>query len=626
MSKTATGGATGDAVKGKGTYGAGKDGKASFGKGKPSYGGSKGGKGGGPRASSGDGKAAAAPVALTRQERKEQSRKRKEAKPHGTMVQEAKKIWDKLRRRNLNDISAEETAKTKVRKQELVGELLDLIRGHVYEVVVKHDASRIVQCALKFGTAEQRREMCAELNGHYAELAMATKYSQYLVMRALKYGDKQVRAEIIGDIKKFVRKMAKHRDASIVLEYAYAENANAAEQLALVQEFYGPSFTLAKIGKCKSLAEAFEMEPNSKSAVLKSMGDLLNDIISKGILGLSLVHRVLAEFFEHASEATIVDFCRLIGEHFVDLVHTKEGARILTYVLHYASAKEKKKIIKGLKTHVKTIATHEHGHLVMQTLLATTDDTVLLSKAILGEVGDDLLELALNKYGKRVLLWILVLDDKAYFHPDVRAACMLASESANYTFKKDKEVRTAELTRALAGPLLTMVRKHAHELITNPGGSQVLLEVLRNCDGEKNEKEKALDAVAELLSVDEEDEASIWKTAFAKRAIMTLIHPIKPGVENRTPEFASMALDAMREGQLVAQAKKGSFVVVRLLEHEKVAPTAIELLADVKKDLVKRAKDSVGNGIIADRLQGKKGEKRASAAAATPRSAKKARK
>ena len=41
------------------------------------------------------------------------------------------------------------------------------------------------------------------------------------------------------------------QEASDVVEYAYNEYANASQRLALLEDFYGPSFQLFKVSKTK---------------------------------------------------------------------------------------------------------------------------------------------------------------------------------------------------------------------------------------------------------------------------------------------------------------------------------------------------------------------------------------
>lgn len=54
---------------------------------------------------------------------------------------------------------------------------MNVIRGRVTDIVFKHDASRIVQSAVKYGGQKERDEIAAELKGKYKELAQ-NKYSK----------------------------------------------------------------------------------------------------------------------------------------------------------------------------------------------------------------------------------------------------------------------------------------------------------------------------------------------------------------------------------------------------------------------------------------------------------------
>ena len=47
---------------------------------------------------------------------------------------------------------------------------MDVIRGRVKDIVLKHDASRIVQTVVKHGGQKQRDEIAVELKGKYKEL------------------------------------------------------------------------------------------------------------------------------------------------------------------------------------------------------------------------------------------------------------------------------------------------------------------------------------------------------------------------------------------------------------------------------------------------------------------------
>lgn len=54
---------------------------------------------------------------------------------------------------------------------------MDVLRGHVQEIVFKHDASRIVQTVVKYGRQKERDEIASELKGKFRNLAQS-RYSK----------------------------------------------------------------------------------------------------------------------------------------------------------------------------------------------------------------------------------------------------------------------------------------------------------------------------------------------------------------------------------------------------------------------------------------------------------------
>lgn len=92
---------------------------------------------------------------------------RKAAKPHSTLLTEAKQAWTLARQKNLS----------KQERTKHINALMDIIRGKVKDIVFKHDASRIVQTVVKWGGQKARNEIAEELKGNYRELAQS-KYSK----------------------------------------------------------------------------------------------------------------------------------------------------------------------------------------------------------------------------------------------------------------------------------------------------------------------------------------------------------------------------------------------------------------------------------------------------------------
>jgi pumilio family protein 6 len=80
---------------------------------------------------------------------------------------EAKRLWIRAIQRSLK----------KDERDKCIKELMNCVKGHVQDIVFKHDASRIIQTLIKYGGKRERAEIANELNGRYKDLAQS-KYSK----------------------------------------------------------------------------------------------------------------------------------------------------------------------------------------------------------------------------------------------------------------------------------------------------------------------------------------------------------------------------------------------------------------------------------------------------------------
>lgn len=114
--------------------------------------------------------------AQKRQLRKERQSHRR----HADTVADAKSLWNKLR---LKSNTPKDT-------QELMEQVMTLIRGKVNEIALQHDASRVVQAAIQFGNEDQRKELlteiCAEGATGLAELSKI-QYAHFVCLKFIKY-------------------------------------------------------------------------------------------------------------------------------------------------------------------------------------------------------------------------------------------------------------------------------------------------------------------------------------------------------------------------------------------------------------------------------------------------------
>ncbi|KAG0016803.1 hypothetical protein BGZ82_000941, partial [Podila clonocystis] len=381
---------------------------------------------------------------------------RRSHKPNAELIYPAKKLWEKLRLKEL----------PKAERQAVMKDMMDLITGKVQDIIFKHDMSRIIQSCLKHGNEAQRNIIAGELVGHYLTLSKSM-YGRFIVVKILHYCQK-FREAIIKEFYGKVRQLIKHKEASEIIEDAYSTYANSAQRAALIQEFYGPEFRLFKIEDKKTLSEILEQNPAKKDNIMKHLLDTLTGCMEKGTVGFSIVHRGLLEYFEHADAKGIQAMLDVMKEQAVEILHTKEGAQVAMFCLLYASPKDRKAMLKTMKPFVVKICKEEYGHMVMLRMFDVVDDTVLMSKAILTEIVKEMEDIAKDKFGRRVILYLLAGRSPKYISPQSIELLAKGDLVRANTSKKDAAVRSAELLGYISPALISLIASKARSLTSEP--------------------------------------------------------------------------------------------------------------------------------------------------------------
>ena len=149
--------------------------------------------GGGTSASSAGAGGGGGPDVSASNKKRALKHERQSHRRHADSVVGAKDIWNRLR---LKTNTREET-------RELTDELMELLRGKFAQVAMQHDASRVVQAVVQYGTPEQRLDVVKELAN--ADVAGSGKgssttglaelckvqYAHFVVLKIIKYSFKE---------------------------------------------------------------------------------------------------------------------------------------------------------------------------------------------------------------------------------------------------------------------------------------------------------------------------------------------------------------------------------------------------------------------------------------------------
>ena len=101
----------------------------------------------------------------------------------------------------------------------------------------------------------------------------------------------------------------------------------------------------------------------------------------------------------------------LFKEQLHQLVHTKDGAHASRLLLSYATAKDRKAMLKSLRDIIPQLSMDQHGHTVLIALSAVVDDTKAVNKLLTGLAGQ-WGDIVVDKFGRRVVLFLCREDEK----------------------------------------------------------------------------------------------------------------------------------------------------------------------------------------------------------------------
>ncbi|GLU08455.1 hypothetical protein SLE2022_253680 [Rubroshorea leprosula] len=539
---------------------------------------------------------------LTKRERRLRAKQlaeetKKKRKRHYTLEQELASLWEKMRRRN---IAKEERSK-------LISEALQKMKGKIPEIAGSHVSSRVLQTCVKHCSQTERDAVFEELQPRFISLACNT-YAVHLVKKMLDNASKTQLAGVISYLHGHVASLLRHMVGSVVIEHAY-QIANATQKQELLMELYSTELQLFKdlvSTKESRLEDVIYKLGLQKGSVLRYMNSVIQPILEKGIVDHSIIHRVLIEYFSMADKTSAADVIQqLSGPLLVRMIHTRDGSRIGMLCLKHGSAKERKKIIKGMKGHISKIACDQYGCMVLAGIVVIVDDTKLVTKIVIREIQTVLKEIVLDKSGRRLLLQLLHPNCSRYLSPDDLASLNLsipslsaeaesltksekdsqreegsgkedaesdeegtAAESVEITSeggKKDPSLRRRELlvNSGLAENLVDICIESTRELLQSNFGKEIIYEVATGASSgilhqTLNDKLKNLhEAIASLAEEPKSEESEgehVLENFHSSRTIRKLVLDC--------PEFASTLWKKAFEGKCESWAQGHSSKVL----------------------------------------------------------------
>jgi len=458
--------------------------------------GKKAGKGASKGAGKGAGKGAQAlgskqPKADAATKKRTLDGKAKDGGDEKTEAPRSKKVLKKERRKEVTSLYSELTNPGRKRKGEVVvAEILALLserKTPLGEYCSKELGSRVVQACLKWGSKEQRRAILTTVKDHIVMLS-TNRYGHMVVLKLLRYvamtssgrkptqDEKRAQSQNLRDLLqpihgKHLHSIFYHRQGCQVINGIYhSPVVDATEKRRLFHEVAVPRSVallrpeLPGSKPLRQLLKSEDLTAEQRLALVDHLQEATEKAVDKELLGVDIIHLLFQAYTEVAKEEALKELAEKCMAGAPYLLSSKAGAEACLRLLGVASAKHKKALCRDLKGKFVALAMNSVDYLVMMRLAGVVDDTVMLGKTMLAEWMPELEAICQDKYGHRVLAWILHPGDTKLFSPYELELLALPAPSA----LKATETRRQELVRILRPPLRAVLLadplKHAGDL------------------------------------------------------------------------------------------------------------------------------------------------------------------
>ncbi|XP_011643245.1 protein penguin [Pogonomyrmex barbatus] len=534
-----------------------------------------------------------------KKEKKELREKRKAKKLNNDTIYDkviqAKQISEKLRRSDCKPLNRTKLTQT----------LHQMLENYYSKVIFTHDLSRVVQCMIKYCETDIRQAILSELKPCIVEM-LQSKYAKNCVKALLKYGSREIRCEIISQFYGNIVKLMSHSVSASLVELTYSTWCTEFDKIYFKQEFYGDMYKLDKDKNIKALWNVYENAMDMKMATLSAVKANLIRILNKGFVNSVLLHTVLWEFLHVCSVEDRNELIVMLRPYIIMLCQTKMGTRVAMECIWHGNSKDRKVIMKALKGNVKAICLSTYGYMMLLALFDSVDDTVLIQKIILSELQEDLVNIALNEYGKHVILYLVARRDSCYFSPAV--VKYLCQGDNNSTSKKSDDIREYELLEAIHDPLLDAITADTATWLSNGSIAMTTLAILKIGSG--NKLHSAFESIAEFVSninskiKDNDIEYNVIEHSGLHIMLKKLIQNDKEVIERKESAFGEiltlhLTLNVLKEW---IEFNRGCFLLIFLIENE--AENVKDMLLSKLKPLAEnlKTKCSAGASILLKKL------------------------
>jgi pumilio family protein 6 len=400
-----------------------------------------------------------------RKEQHDVAKERRMNRPHADVIEALRPYWEVIRQKHVK----------KEEKVEPITRAVELIQGHVADLAKKGDSSRMLQSIFSYASTEQRVLMAQEFSCPDRELN--NDHTLHFLKKMV--GDcPKSREVIIKGMRGNILRFFKTRLQCSFLEEVFL-NLNATMKMQLLAEVYSTEYATLSIPLDLITVPALIAKfPGKRDIVLTNLRALAPQLLSKKLLDFTVVQRLVNEYFALEVPSKLTEAVESYIEHVEVMLQTNLGVSAVVRLIAAATAKDRKQLVKTLKSHVRDIVFSPAAAVILMALMEFTDDTVLVGKAIVQEMLPYLEEIVKDKVGSRVVLFLLAGRTNKNITGQYVGMLDECDQLAAATSKKDPIIRRNELLQYILPSLQELLESQPLWLIKSQFAFSVVIEYL----------------------------------------------------------------------------------------------------------------------------------------------------
>eukprot|EP00668_Euglena_longa_P032114 GGOE01041404.1.p1 GENE.GGOE01041404.1~~GGOE01041404.1.p1 ORF type:complete len:568 (-),score=189.33 GGOE01041404.1:218-1921(-) len=273
-------------------------------------------------------------------------------------------------------------------KHELIDKVFELQKDRLLKTGCIPRFARVYQSCAKHGSEQQLQVMLDAFKGNIAKMAISP-YGNQLVLALLAYARPQQRPALHDEIEAGAKELLKSRFGQRVLQKFYRTARPFVQRRTLFNIFNRTDLRAESNNYRLSVSQVWEKNPVIRSACTHTLSALMARCVDRGLVDAPIVHELLDLMFRYCEHDRNLEALQDLKKAVIHLCSTRFGALVAEHCIRLANPADRAEILGTFSKSVLDMATGRHSIFLLCAIVDLVDDTKLVERTVLAELGKE---------------------------------------------------------------------------------------------------------------------------------------------------------------------------------------------------------------------------------------------